>query len=78
MVSQHCEDAEEQCQSGNTRLDVQVAFVDDCPQQMSKLLDRVAPKGFHNIPQVGTSAVLVIKPQPQKLVMPAQVAVQNQ
>ena len=28
-VFQHCEDANEQCQSGNTGLDAQVAFVDD-------------------------------------------------
>ena len=59
-------------------MDAQVAFVDEYPQEMSKLLNREAPKGSNNIPQVGTSAVLEMKQEPQNLVMPAQVAVQNQ
>ena len=32
-VSQHCEGVKEQCQSGSTGLDVQVAFTDDYPQK---------------------------------------------
>ena len=30
-ISQPCEGVKEQCQSGNTKLDTQVAFIDDCP-----------------------------------------------
>ena len=47
-------------------------------QKTSKLFDREAPKGINNVPQVGTSAVLATKQEPQKLMMLAQVAVQNQ
>ena len=47
-------------------------------KKMSELLDREVPKGIKNIPQVGTSAMLATKQEPQKLVMPAKVAVQNQ
>ena len=52
--------------------------MDDYSQKTSELLDREAPKGSNNVPQVGTSAVLVIEQEPQMLVMPAQVNVQNQ
>ena len=47
-------------------------------EKHSELLDREVPKGSNNIPQVETSNVLVVKQEPQKLVMPGQVAVQNQ
>ena len=78
VASKHCEGVKEQHQSGNTRLGVQVAFIDDYPWKTSELLDREVPKGRNNIPQVGISTALVIKQDPQKLVTPAQVAVQNQ
>ena len=65
----------EQHQSGSTGLDVEVAFIDDYPQKICELLNREASD---NVPQVGTSAVLATKQDPQKFVMPAQVAVQNQ
>ena len=77
-ASPHCESVKEQHQSGNTELHVQIAFIDYYPQKMFELLDRKDPKGSTNVPQVGTSAVLGIKQEPQKLVMPAQAAVQNQ
>ena len=60
-VSQHCEGAKEQHQSARTRLDVQVAFIDDYPRKTSELLDREAPKGSNNVSQVGISAVLAKK-----------------
>ena len=44
---------------------------------MSKLLDREVPKNSKDVPQVETSAVLVIKQEPQNLVTPAQAAVQR-
>ena len=45
---------------------------------MSELLDREASEGSNNVPQVGTSAVLATKQEPQKMVMPSQAAVHNQ
>ena len=41
-------------------------------------LDREASKGINDIPQVGTSAVLVTKQEPQKLVTLSQAVAQNQ
>ena len=40
--------------------------------------DREVPKCINNVPQVGASAVLVMKQEPPKLVTPAQMAAQNQ
>ena len=61
VVSQNCEGVKEQCQSGNTGLDFQVAFIDDYQCKMSELLDREATKGSNNVSQVGRSAVLATK-----------------
>ena len=75
---QHCEGVKEQHQSGNTRLDAQEALWMITHKKISKLLDREASKGSNNIPEVGTSVVLAIKQEPQKLITPVQVAIQNQ
>ena len=75
---QHYEGVEEQHQSGNTEMGAQVEFVDDYLQKISELLDREAPRGSKDVPQVGTSAVLVIKQEQQNLVMPVHAVVQNQ
>ena len=47
-------------------------------EKTSELLDREAPKGSKDVPQVGTLALLAIKQEPQNLVMPVHAAVQNQ
>ena len=52
--------------------------MDDYLQKRSELLDREAQKGSNDVPQAGTSALLVIRQEPQNLAMPAQAAVQNQ
>ena len=69
MQMQHF--VKEQCHSGNTKWDAQVAFVDDYPQKASEMLDRKVPKGINNVPEVGTSAMLATKQEPLKLVIPA-------
>ena len=55
-----------------------MTFTDDYPQKASKLLDKEIPGGNENAPQLGTSVVLVMKQEPQELVMPPKAAVQNQ
>ena len=60
------------------KTELQMAFMDDYSWRTSELVDREAPKGSKYFLQVGTSAVLAVKQEPQNLVMPAQAAVQNQ
>ena len=47
-------------------------------EKTSELLDIEASKGSNNVPQVGTSAVLATKQEPQKLMTQAKVAAQYQ
>ena len=42
------------------------------------MLDKESSNGINYVPEVKTLAVLVTRQEPQKLVTPAQVAVQNQ
>ena len=60
VTYQHCEGVKEQHQSGNTRLDAQVAFVDDDSQKHLNYWTERLPKGSNNILQAETSAVLAI------------------
>ena len=49
-TSQYGESMEEQPQYENTRLDAEMAFMDDYPWKTSKLLDRETPGGNKDIP----------------------------
>ena len=49
-IPKHCKGVKEQCQSRNTDLDTQVAFMDDYTWKISKMLDRGTPKYINNVP----------------------------